>query len=177
MLTGQALPQATASPSPADKKTVEEFEARVARYLSERRKEGGNAPKQSNSPEKLDQAEQSVTVKSQVSHAGARQGAIFDRGVAEYFRKQIATTLSGPDGSKIRASLQSAEPVQGKLRVDEVYPEKMPLQSTPPTLLLRLPVLPKELEYRIVGNNLVLLDIVPKLVVDYLPDAIPQTRN
>jgi hypothetical protein len=43
----------------------------------------------------------------------------------------------------------------------------------PPTLLQKLPKLPKELEYRIVGHNLVLLDTEPNLVVDVLSNAIP----
>ena len=42
------------------------------------------------------------------------------------------------------------------------------LQSTPPTLLSDLPKLPSELEYRIVGRELVLLDTAANLIVDLL---------
>jgi hypothetical protein len=65
--------------------------------------------------------------------------------------------------------------VKGKLRVNQRYPQGVPLQSTPPTLLLNLPQLPKELEYRIVGRDLVLRDIGANLVVDYLPNILPQS--
>ena len=93
-------------------------------------------------------------------------------------RRQISATLSGPEGAKVRASLRHAEPLRGlKLRVNEVYPEGVPLQSTPPTLLLNLPPLPKDLEYRIVGRTLVLHDTVPNLVVDFIPDAIPPYKD
>jgi hypothetical protein len=63
------------------------------------------------------------------------------------------------------------------LHVNQVYPQGIPLQSTPPTLLLNLPTLPKELEYRIVGRNLVLHDIVPNIIVDFIPDAIPSAKE
>ena len=51
-------------------------------------------------------------------------------------------------------------------------PPNIPLQSTPPTILLNLPRLPPELEYRIVGRTLVLRDAVANIVVDLIPDAI-----
>jgi len=50
------------------------------------------------------------------------------------------------------------------------------LQSTPPTLLLNLPELPKGLEYRILGRELVLRDTDANIVVDYIPNALPDTK-
>jgi len=86
----------------------------------------------------------------------------------------MAMPFAGPDGKQIRASLRSAEPVRGiRLQVNATYPEKAPLQSTPPTLLLDLPTLPSELEYRIVGRDLVLRDVAANLIVDLLPNALP----
>ena len=70
-------------------------------------------------------------------------------------------------------SLRRSEPVRIPLRVNDTYPEKLPLQTTPPTLLLNLPKLPEELDYRVVGNNLVLRDVEANLIVDFIPQAIP----
>jgi hypothetical protein len=53
------------------------------------------------------------------------------------------------------------------------YPRNLPLQSTPPTLLMSLPPLPKELQYRIVGSTLVLYDMSSGLIVDFIPNAVP----
>jgi len=47
----------------------------------------------------------------------------------------------------------------------------LPLQSMPPSLLLNLPRLPKELEYRFVGRELVLREIPANLIVDAIPDV------
>jgi hypothetical protein len=45
-------------------------------------------------------------------------------------------------------------------------------------LLLRLPELPEELEYRIVNCDLVLWDVHADLVIDFVPDALgPRTTT
>jgi hypothetical protein len=96
--------------------------------------------------------------------------------VTAYFKKQIESTLHGPDGDKVRASLRHAEPLPNvRLQVNARYPRNLPLQSTPPTLLMNLPTLPKELQYRIVGSTLVLYDMSSGLIVDFIPGAVPAT--
>jgi hypothetical protein len=86
--------------------------------------------------------------------------------------------MNGRDGQKVRASLRHAEPgYKGKLHVNQTYPSGVPLQSMPPSLLMNLPPLPKELDYRIVGRDLALHDIVPNIVVDFVVRAFPSTEN
>jgi hypothetical protein len=60
-----------------------------------------------------------------------------------------------------------------ELRVNQQYPKGIPLQTTPPSLLLNLPKLPKGLSYRVVDNTLFLLDEEANLIVDFIPNAIP----
>lgn len=102
-----------------------------------------------------------------------RQGEIFTPRIANYVRRQIAKTLTGPHGHDIRASLQRAEPVNIQLQINQSYPGNVPLQSTPASLLLDLPELPKGLEYRLLGSELVLRDADANIVVDYIPNALP----
>jgi hypothetical protein len=59
-----------------------------------------------------------------------------------------------------------------ELRVDHSYPKDAALQSTPPSLLQNLPQLPPDVEYRFVGNALILRDVEANLIVDFLPEAI-----
>jgi len=81
--------------------------------------------------------------------------------------------MQGGDSARIKSSLKSAEPVKLRLEVNGAYPDNLPLQSTPPTLLLNLPALPQELDYRIVGHALVLRDAKANLILDFIPNAIP----
>src|SRR5215470_1755057 len=164
--------------SSQDAAVVKDFESRVTKYLELRRKEAGTHPRPTNSPEKIIESQQDLALKVKGFRSDAKQGDIFTAEIAEYFRRQIAATLGGPQGHKIRASLRHAEPVHGlSLQVNQPYPQGIPLQSTPPTLLLNLPTLPKELEYRIIGHNLVLHDLAPNIIVDFFTNAIPSTKE
>jgi hypothetical protein len=53
------------------------------------------------------------------------------------------------------------------------YPTALPLATVPPGLLLKLPTLPMDLEYRFLGRHLILRDIKANLIVDFIPDAVP----
>jgi len=125
------------------------------------------------STEKILTHEHELAERIVAARADAVRGEIFTPQVAVEFRRLIAITMHGPDAPAIRARLIRAEPVWlNALRVNHRYPHDVPLQSTPPSLLLNLPSLPPELQYRVVGNSLVLLDVGAKLIVDYLPHAI-----
>ena len=165
--------QTTAAPGSRDSSLVKDFNARAKRYIEWRNKTAGNTPSASNSAEKLDGERQALANKIRTARAGAKQGEIFAPEIAQYFRRQIAATLRGDNGHAIRTTLRHSEPVKGELQINQSYPENVPLQSTPPTLLLNLPELPKGLEYRILGQELVLRDIDANIVVDYVPNALP----
>ena len=153
--------------------TVKDFQDRISKYLSAKKKQD-IATKPTDSPDKLAQQKQETTEKTQAARPTAQRGDIFTPAIASYFKKQIEVTLRGAGGQKVRASLRHAEPLPNvQLQVNAKYPKNLPLQSTPPTLLMNLPQLPKELQYRIVGSTLVLYDMVSDLVVDFIPNAVP----
>jgi hypothetical protein len=155
---------------------IADFESRVNQYLDARKGEAGKTPGPTKSAAKLTESQEEMRARLQVSRKDAKQGDIFTPEISKYFRKQIAGVFQGARGTRILKSLRRAEPTKEvPLKVNEPYPDGMAFQSMPPTLLLKLPQLPKELEYRIVGNNLILRDAGPNLVVDVLPDALPKT--
>jgi hypothetical protein len=166
---------AQTAPAPAsnDAKLVADFQQRAKQYLDWRDKTVGKLPAPANSPQKIVAARQELANKVRVARAGAPQGQIFTPEIADYFRRQIAKTMNGRYGAEIRSSLRNSEPTKMQLQINQSYPEKVPLQSTPPTLLLNLPELPKGLEYRILYRELVLRDTGANIVVDYIPNAFP----
>ena len=64
-------------------------------------------------------------------------------------------------------------PVKVPPAINTDYPTALPLATVPPGLLLKLPTLPDELEYRFLGRHLILRDIKANLIVDFIPDAVP----
>jgi hypothetical protein len=155
-----------------DSAVVKDFESRIKNYQS-LKSDFGIPNTQTSSADKLAQEKHQASVKARAARPAAKQGDIFTPQIAEYFKRQIASTLSGAGGEKVRTSLQHAEPVPNlHLQVNTPYPKNLPLQSTPPTLLLNLPPLPKGLQYRIVGSTLFLYDENSRLVIDYITGAI-----
>jgi hypothetical protein len=59
--------------------------------------------------------------------------------------------------------------------VNHNYPTGI-LATFPATLLPLLPILPKEVEYRIVTKYLILRDIEANVIVDIMPHAVPQEK-
>ncbi len=51
------------------------------------------------------------------------------------------------------------------------WPEGVPFVFIPPLLIAALPPLPPELEYRFIGQSLVLWDVHANLIVDFMPGA------
>jgi hypothetical protein len=175
ILSGQAAPQGPPAVN-QDSLVILGFEDRSKDYvkLYNKAKAGIPALKSSDSAHTINQNQRLLASRIRAARTDAKQGDIFTPEITEVFRRLIATTMKGPDAAKIRASLRHAEPVSGiKLQVNTAYPERLPLQSSPPSVLLNLPPLPPELDYRIVGRDLVLRDAGANLVVDFIPNAIP----
>jgi hypothetical protein len=84
----------------------------------------------------------------------------------------LAPQLKGETGRDTKAVIKEDSPPSVPLRVNAKYPEKAALPTVPPNILTTLPPLPKEVEYRLVNKDLLLLDPDAELIVDYIPNAI-----
>ena len=60
------------------------------------------------------------------------------------------------------------------IRVNGVYPDSVPLSTMPPKVLEALPRLPSLLEFRFVGERLILFDSDVRLVLDWVDAALPK---
>jgi len=156
-------------------KVLHEFEQRAAEYLKMRKIwTKGIAPlKPGSSPEILQKHNLEVCAKIRVGRIKAQQGEFFTPAVKTEFQRLIGLAMRGKDGAKIKQSLADEEPAIVKLRVNDSYPSSAPLQTLPPSLLLNLPKLSPELEYRVVSRNLILRDVDANLIVDYMTGVIP----
>lgn len=162
------------TPVNPDAKLVADFQSRLADYLKLHQKVKSQFPlKPTTAPEKISGHKLDFAASLRAARAGARQGDIFSPPIADEFRRLIRIAMTGQRARRVHQSLKHAEPVKIALRVNDVYPSHLPLQSTPPTLLANLPHLPPDLEYRPIGHDMVLLDIDANIIVDFIPQAIP----
>ena len=154
---------------------VSDFERRIAAYIKLRNQAAGDSPqlKQTDSADTIARHEREVAARIRKLRAGAKQGDIFTPAIRAEFRRLIKIADEGTRSSEIRRTLNRAEPVHLNLHVNDAYPAAVPLQSTPATLLRNLPVLPKQLEYRIIAHTLILRDVGANLVVDFAEHVVP----
>lgn len=152
-----------------------DFQARAAAYVKIHNKAHSGLPpaKGNGSAEAISGFEQQLAERIRALRRNAKHGSIFTPSISSEFRRLEKISSEGSSGKHIETSLARSEPVQIPIRVNGAYPRSAPLQSTPPTLLQNLPQLPKELEYRLVGNRLVLRDIEANLIVDYVDHFTP----
>jgi len=162
--------------SPADKETIKRFDERVKQYVSLRSSLKAKAPKLSkdSTPEQIQAAETSLAAALRTSRAGAKPGDIFTPDIAQYIRATLKREFKPDEKKQIRKVVLDKETdIPVTLRVNYPYPDPKEFVEMPATLLLKLPQLPKEVKYRYVNRNLILIDTDNNLIVDYMIDALP----
>jgi hypothetical protein len=170
-----SAPQAAAGP-PAEAAPVKEFHDAIANYLALRnslRKEVSGPVKDSTSSQ-LNNASDALAGAIERARANAPVGAIFSEPVAALIKRRIADAARA---EKLRSALADIDDEGAPISKPKVHlrlPVSEQLPTMPPSLLVVLPQLPKELEYRILGRDLVLRDVDASIILDYIPAAVPR---
>jgi hypothetical protein len=161
--------------SKSDKQAIAVFERRVKDYVKLRNQVKGKVPKLSkdSTPEQIQAFKTSFEMAMRSARAGAKRGALFTPQAANYIDRMLQLEFKGKDRLQLREIVFEAETAGVPLRVNYPYPASAELTEMPPTLLLKLPQLPKELRYRFVGRSLLLVDRDNNLIIDYMVGALP----
>ncbi len=168
---GQSKPDD--KPTPASRAFTERVQAYVA--LQKEWEGRVSAQKATTDVAQITKNQQALAAGISAARRESRLGDIFTPEIAKELREGIRKAFRGSEGRDIRWTIAESDPAAPSvLRVNEIYPEEFPVTTMPPTLLRRLPILPAELVYRIVGRSLVLQDLKTNLIVDVLPNAIPR---
>ena len=161
--------------SPQEKLMILEFEKRAKDYSKLRESIEEKLPKLSKEATAEQIEAHKITFRKAVQSARseAKRGDIFIPEIAVLIRKIIRNVFQGKDRIELRKTVFEAETQGVPLRINYPYPETKEKIEMPPALLLNLPQLPKQLRYRFVGNNLLLVDRENGLIVDYMTNALP----
>jgi len=152
-----------------------EFLDRVHAYvnLRDRLRDGIPPVHHKDKPEQIRTHQQLLAERIQKARKDAKESEVFTPGSKNAFRQEIEKVFSGKHARSVKKTLVQGEPVRLDLYINKAYPEKIPITTVPPTLLQHFPTLPKGLEYRVVGSDLILQDVESRLVVDIFRDAFP----
>ena len=121
-----------------------------------------------------------LRLRIQLVRANARQGDLITPEVARVFRRLLAACVPPEQWASILADNAEGEVdvrigPPPALQVNMEWPARVQFGFVPPQLLATLPLLPPELQYRIIGSSLVLWDHHANLIVDFLPGAFTVT--
>ena len=151
-----------------------EFKKRIDAYVKIHNDAEGKVPnlKKTDDPKEIADREKALGQTIMTLRAGAQPGEIFAAEYQPYFIKIVQDDFKGRSAAD-RKALINELPAKMKVDINTVYPTTIPLATFPPALLSKLPDLPPELEYRIVGRSLILRDVKANLIVDVLRDVVP----
>jgi hypothetical protein len=153
---------------------LKDYKERVDAYLKIHNEATKSAPplKETDEPADIKNAQDALAARIRERRADARQGDILTPEIAKHFRTLLSPELKGEEGRDAKKILKDDAPVAVPLNVNAKYPSSAPLPTVPANLLLSLPTLPKELDYRIVNKNLILRDVDADIIVDFMQNAI-----
>lgn len=157
----------------ADTGTVSDFDRRVKDFVQLRDTLDRNVTKLPDkaTPIQIDRHQRELAAAVARARAQAKQGDVFIPGMQTYIRGVVRRVLGGPEGPQIKASLMDENPMKADVSINGRYPDAIPMSTMPPDVLAALPPLGTDLEYRFVGNRLVLLDIQSHLIIDFVTNA------
>ena len=155
-------------------KVLQDFQSRIDKYMEVHKAAAGELPKlkETEDPAKIKSVQDALAARIRAARSNARQGEIFTPEIARHLRGLIYPEVKGRQGAETKQAIKDEQPSSIRLKVNARYPEDEPLPTVPPNLLASLPKLPEELEYRVVGNDLILRDVPANLIVDFIPNAI-----
>jgi hypothetical protein len=181
VLTSVALPLSAAphqkdgADSLRESKTVSRFLRTVDEYMVVHRLIGPPEPEHLCLPDEAYASVRSLTAVPLDERPAPREGEIFLPDVAELFRYLIAwkirhSELYPPD---VVARLNAEELTAPVIAVNKPLPWNVGGPVFTWVVATVLPALPQDLEYRLVGRSLALVDLRANIVVDVLREAVP----
>jgi hypothetical protein len=168
-----AAERAQATPVNPHAQALVEFKKRVDTYLELRRAVTHKYPevKETGDPAKIHDREVALGKGIAMARVNAKPGDIFAP-----VSRQLLTIVEKDWNARSAADQRAilAEVPKGLvLKVNQPYPPNIALATVPPKLLAQLPMLPEELEYRLVDRRLLLRDRDANVIVDVLVGAEP----
>jgi hypothetical protein len=162
--------------SEADAAALATMNERLKDYVELHARLEHSLPKLSDhaTPKEIDTNQRRLETLMREARSGAKRGDLFTPQAEPVIKKLLASVFGGPDGKQLKASIMDENPVDVKVSVNGRYPDTVPVSTVPPQVLQTLPRLSEDMEYRFIGDRLVLVDVHAHTIADYIDDALPK---
>jgi hypothetical protein len=170
-------PSAAVSPIDIDAEALEEFQEETDEYVELHNKLVSQLPPlpRQAAPEQVHAHEIALGDLIISARRRAKQGDIFVSEVEQVIRERAQTVFASLHGAQDKAAIQDEQSERNvAARVNQRYPDDVPISTVTASVLASLPPLPPELQYRFLRRHLILIDIGARIIVDYLPDVVPR---
>jgi hypothetical protein len=154
---------------------VKAFRDRAEEYLQHQKEIAKGLPRLENTDdaEALIRREDELGRRIALARAAAKPGDFIGRELEPYVRAAVAKDwASRPADAK--QAIGEDLPRTNVAKINAAYPKDQPLPTVPASLLAALPPLPEGLEYRLVGRHLIVRDVTANLVIEVVPNVLPQ---
>lgn len=162
-----------------DAQALQEFHNRIQQYLAIHHHADTIVPHISptHSAKKIIDRRHALAAEIAKERGAIPEGNIFTPEVDAYFDRLIRAAYRA-NVRGIEASLECLSLIrEEKLKPNDIYPEGAGYIVMPSTILLHVPQMPPELEYRIINKDLIVRDREANLIVDILRNAIPPSSG
>jgi hypothetical protein len=165
--------------SEADSRALDTMTKRLEDYVELHRRIEKTLPKlpDNATPRQIDRNQRLFEQKMRDARRGAKPGDIFTPEARPVILRLLRQVFSGADGRELKASIMDENPVAIARVVNGRYPDTVPLSTVPPEVLQTMPKLGEDMEYRFIGDDLILLDTHAHVVADFIEDALPKTER
>jgi len=164
--------------SAEDAQALATMNVRLREYIDLHNKIEKTLPKLTTeaTPAEIDGSQRALEKRLREARVTAKRGDIFTAEARPIIRRLLASVFGGPDGKQLRKSIQDENEAGSsvKLVVNGRYPDAVPLTTVPPQVLQTLPKLGEDLEYRFIGDSLILFDVHAHLIADFIEDVVPK---
>ena len=163
--------------APSEAAALRQFQDAIAKYVALREalvKEKIAGPVPNSTAPELNRASDALAAAIMRARNTAKPGDIFVAPVTPVFKRRVVDVVRNENLGPVLAGIDDELKAQVTPAVHLRFPMAQPMATMPPSLLAALPPLPKSLEYRIIGQYLVLRDVEAALIIDFIPAVIPR---
>ena len=149
---------------------VTEFNTRVSSYVALRSEAERGLPPLTvtDDPAEVTRTQHALAKRIRAARAKAKQGDIFTSTISAEFKKALLPQTN----AQTWTAIMDDNPGEFTPQINSAYPEGKPFSTVPTNILAVLPSLPDDIEYRLLGRHLILLDTRATLILDRIPYVI-----
>jgi hypothetical protein len=147
-----------------------DFDARMLYYAELRADlQHGLPPLQlTDDPRDIARAEHALARRIRAARSHAHGGEIFTAEITSAFRHALGLETR----PATCAAILDDNPGDFSFSINDTYPKQRPLSTVPPVILILLPHLPVDVQYRFLGQHLILHDTRANVILDRIRYAI-----